>query len=102
MEAYGKPALHFSSLFDTLRPSFLRKAGGESLAREGSAPSRGRVMNLYESDTRSKLIDPALHSRGWTEDHIKREETAGAIDVIASASGFFENRFFGRQGEQFP
>ncbi|HNT33124.1 MAG TPA: DEAD/DEAH box helicase family protein [Candidatus Aminicenantes bacterium] len=36
---------------------------------------------LSESDTRAKLIDPAIHSRGWTEDLIRREETAGAIDI---------------------
>ena len=35
-----------------------------------------------ESDTRSKLIDPAIHARGWTEEHIRREETAGAIEII--------------------
>jgi type I restriction enzyme R subunit len=34
-----------------------------------------------ESDTRSKLIDPALHSCGWTEEFIRREETAAAIEV---------------------
>ncbi len=39
-------------------------------------------MPLSESDTRAKLIDPALHRRGWTEDLIKREETAGAIEVM--------------------
>jgi type I restriction enzyme, R subunit len=39
-------------------------------------------MGLNEADTRAKLIDPALYKRGWTEDQIKREETAGAIDVI--------------------
>lgn len=39
-------------------------------------------MGLSESDTRAKLIDPAIHSRGWTEDLIRREETAGAIEVI--------------------
>jgi len=39
-------------------------------------------MSLSESDTRAKLIDPAIHARGWTEDLIRREETAGAIDVI--------------------
>jgi len=39
-------------------------------------------MGLSEADTRAKLIDPALHSRGWTEDLIRREETAGAIEVI--------------------
>ena len=39
-------------------------------------------MPLGESDTRAKLIDPALHTRGWTEDLIRREETAGAVEVI--------------------
>ncbi|MBN1629673.1 MAG: DEAD/DEAH box helicase family protein, partial [Thermoleophilia bacterium] len=39
-------------------------------------------MGLGESDTRAKLIDPALHARGWTEDLIRREETAGAIEVV--------------------
>ncbi len=39
-------------------------------------------MGLSESDTRAKLIDPAIHSRGWTEDLIRREETAGAIQII--------------------
>src|SRR5437763_16203807 len=44
----------------------------------------GRVLGvpLSESDTRSKLIDPKLYQRGWTEDHISREETAGGIEVI--------------------
>lgn len=39
-------------------------------------------MGLSEADTRAKLIDPALHGRGWTEDLVRREETAGAIEVI--------------------
>ena len=39
-------------------------------------------MVLSESDTRAKLIDPALHQRGWTEDLIRREESAGAVYVI--------------------
>ena len=39
-------------------------------------------MGLSEADTRAKLIDPAIHGRGWTEDLIRREETAGAIEVI--------------------
>ncbi len=39
-------------------------------------------MALSESDTRAKLIDPALHNRGWTEDLIRREETAGAIEMV--------------------
>jgi hypothetical protein len=37
-----------------------------------------------EADTRAKLIDPMLHLRGWTEAHIKREETAGAIEIIGT------------------
>jgi type I restriction enzyme R subunit len=39
-------------------------------------------MPFSEADTRAKLIDPAIHSRGWTEDFIRREETAGAIEII--------------------
>lgn len=39
-------------------------------------------MPFGESDTRAKLIDPAIHARGWTEELIRREETAGAIEVI--------------------
>lgn len=39
-------------------------------------------MAMSESDTRAKLIDPAIHKRGWTEDLIKREETAGAIEIF--------------------
>jgi type I site-specific restriction endonuclease len=38
-------------------------------------------MALSESDTRAKLLDPALHACGWTEDLIRREETAGAIVI---------------------
>jgi hypothetical protein len=37
---------------------------------------------LGESDTRSKLIDPAIIARGWTAEHIRREETAEAIKNI--------------------
>jgi len=39
-------------------------------------------MALGEADTRAKLIDPAIYARGWTEDLIRREETAGGIDLI--------------------
>jgi type I restriction enzyme R subunit len=39
-------------------------------------------MPFSESDTRAKLIDPVLHSRGWTEDLIRREETAGAVEIL--------------------
>ena len=37
------------------------------------------MENYSESDTRAKLITPALWRRGWTEDMIRREETLGAI-----------------------
>src|SRR5579875_2100116 len=39
-------------------------------------------MALNEADTRAKLIDPAIHGRGWTEELVKREVTAGGIDII--------------------
>ena len=39
-------------------------------------------LSLTEADTRAKLIDPALRARGWTEDLIRREETAGTIEII--------------------
>ena len=39
-------------------------------------------MTLGESDTRAKLIDPAIHARGWTEDLIRREETAGTVEIL--------------------
>lgn len=39
-------------------------------------------MTLNESETRAKLIDPALHANGWTEDLIRREETAGAVEIV--------------------
>lgn len=40
-------------------------------------------MPLSEADTHAKLVNPAIYARGWTEDHIKREETTGAVDIIA-------------------
>ncbi len=40
-------------------------------------------MPLSEADVRAKLIDPALHANGWSEDLIRREESAGAVRVIA-------------------
>ena len=39
-------------------------------------------MNFNEADTRAKLIDPAIHKRGWTEDLIRREETARTVEII--------------------
>jgi len=35
-----------------------------------------------ETDTRAKLVDPGLYDAQWTEEHIRREETAGGIEVI--------------------
>lgn len=43
-------------------------------------------MGLSEADTRAKLIDPAIHSRRWTEDLIRREETAGAIELLSGST----------------
>ncbi|MBI4659977.1 MAG: hypothetical protein HY735_14140 [Verrucomicrobia bacterium] len=43
--------------------------------------SEGRAP-YGEADTRAKLIDPALHERGWTEEHIRREQTPGGIQVV--------------------
>lgn len=40
-------------------------------------------MALSEADTRAKLIDPAIHLRGWSEDMICRETTLGAVEIIA-------------------
>jgi len=39
-------------------------------------------MPYNEADTRAKLIDPAIHKCGWTEDLIRREETAGTVEII--------------------
>ncbi|MGI8929096.1 MAG: DEAD/DEAH box helicase family protein, partial [Candidatus Limnocylindrales bacterium] len=37
---------------------------------------------MDEATTRTNVIDPALHARGWTEDLIKREETLGTVEII--------------------
>src|SRR5947207_12418973 len=39
-------------------------------------------QDYNEAETRAKLIDPAIRTRGWTEELIKREETAGEIQII--------------------
>jgi type I restriction enzyme R subunit len=39
-------------------------------------------VGLSEAETRLRLIDPALHARGWSEDLIKREETLGPIEIL--------------------
>jgi hypothetical protein len=41
------------------------------------------MLTLNEADTRAKLIDPAIHKCGWTEDLIRREETAGTVEIIS-------------------
>jgi type I restriction enzyme R subunit len=40
-------------------------------------------MGMSEADTHAKLVNPGLYARGWTEDHIKCEETTGAVELIA-------------------
>src|SRR3954453_12705027 len=39
-------------------------------------------MGFSEADTRAKLIDPAIHDRGWTEDLICREQTLGPVEIV--------------------
>ena len=39
-------------------------------------------MALNEADTKEKLIVPELHSKGWTENLIRREETVGAMEIV--------------------
>ena len=36
-------------------------------------------MPFNEADTRAKLIDPALHDAGWSEDWIRREQSPGPV-----------------------
>jgi len=43
-------------------------------------------MSYGEEDTRAKLIDPALHKRGWSEDCIRREQTRGAIELVGKTA----------------
>lgn len=40
-----------------------------------------------ETDTREKLINPALYDAGWTEDHLQRERSPGAIVVGSGGRG---------------
>ncbi len=42
-------------------------------------------MPLSEADTRAKLIDPAIHARGWTEEFICREQTLGTDPINVNA-----------------
>ena len=43
-------------------------------------------MGLNEAETRAKLIDPVIHGLGWSEDLIRREITAGTIEIINGRS----------------
>ena len=40
-------------------------------------------MSYSEAHTRARLINPGLHTCGWNEELIRREETVGAIEIIA-------------------
>ena len=40
-------------------------------------------MPLNEAGARAKMIDPALHATGWSEDLIRRETTAGEVEIVA-------------------
>ena len=41
------------------------------------------ALPLSEADTRAKLIHPAIHACGWSEDLICRETTLGAVEIVA-------------------
>lgn len=60
------------------------QAPGKTVHEGYRAPSNtgAAVVGLNEADTRVKLIDPAIHARGWTEDLIRREETLGTIEIV--------------------
>jgi type I restriction enzyme R subunit len=56
----------------------------ESHVMEGNQQTPTEIEHgpYGESDTRAKLIDPKLHERGWTEEHIRREQTPGGIEIV--------------------
>jgi len=39
-------------------------------------------MGMSEADTRANLIDPVLRDKGWTQEYVKREETARAVEIV--------------------
>jgi type I restriction enzyme R subunit len=63
------------------------------MSEAGARPYGAEPLN--EAGTRSKLIDPAIHARGWTEELIRREETAGAIQRINGKSRRADSRIRG-------
>ena len=40
------------------------------------------AIPLSEADTHDKLVNPALYGRGWTEAHIKREQTVPPVEIV--------------------
>jgi hypothetical protein len=72
-----------------------RRDSGQHVPNIGPAPhqpvsSKSLLVRYYlervplsEADTRAKLIDPAIHQCGWSEDMICRETTLGAVEIIA-------------------
>ena len=71
---------------DFLRGFFAAIPGKTGMGRRVDAwrPAvyNGGAMGMNEADTRANLIDPALYARGWSKDLVKREETAGEVDII--------------------
>ncbi len=55
-------------------------------------------MSLSEADTRAKLIDPPIQRRGWTEDPIRREETASTIEIVAGKAKGIEHSVYDVKG----
>jgi len=45
---------------------------------------------LNEGDTRAKLIDSAIHERGWTVDYTLVQGAHPCADELTSRCGFFE------------
>ncbi len=43
-------------------------------------------MGMSEADTRANLIDKLLPQKGWTQEYVKREETARAVEMVNGAA----------------
>ncbi len=60
-----------------------RIPSGWQQRRGGSvACAKGLETGLNEAETHAKLVDPALHGRGRTEDLIRREGMAETGDIV--------------------
>jgi len=59
-------------------------------------------MSLSETDTQTKFANPAIYRKGWTEDHITRKETTGAVDTGRDRGDafFIYTRQMRRKGEK--